>query len=208
MVANSFHPNPDRSDRDLASGTSTATAPSTAAAPTRSVRVPLPQRYGTYNVTLRVTDDLGRRSGDGRLPGAASTRATSPPVARTSQRQLHGARGRQPAASTAAASSDANVACGDAIVGVRVGRQRRRRLRRRRHRHDRQPRPVVPWAVLNTLRKWADPVTGLPNNTVTLRVRDDLRRRRATVNATVTIYQAAPIAGGRAVARTRRRSTW
>ncbi len=75
---------------------------------------------------------------------------------------------------------------------LRVGHQRQRRLQRRRHRRRRgQPGHALGHA--HNLRKFADPQTGLPNNTVTLRVRDTFGAT-STVNTTVTIYQAAPIA--------------
>jgi hypothetical protein len=182
----SFHPNPDRSlstyewdiDGDGAFD----------GGGDNPVFVYRYRAYGTYNVTLRVTDDLGRRS-----TTALQVRVDQgnlAPIARTSRANYTVLEGDN-LTLDGSGSSDANLACGDSIVAYEwdvngdgdfndAGID------------TTGPRPVVPWAVLNTLRKWADPVTGLPNNTITLRVRDEFGAE-GRVNATVTIYQAAPI---------------
>lgn len=190
--ANSYHPNPNRIirgwewDVDGVLVNGQITYDGGGANPTFTYRY---QRFGTYNVTLRVTDDLGRTAtttfqvvvNGGNQPPVARTSLANYTVLENDNLTLDG-RG----------STDANVACGDSIAAYEwdingdgdysdagidtTGAQ-----------------PVIPWAVLSNLRKFADPVTGLPNNTITLRVRDTFGAT-STVNATVTIYAAAPIA--------------
>jgi PKD repeat protein len=185
--ANSYHPNPNfiiatwQWDVD-----GNGTYDGGGATPTFTYRY---AAFGTYNVTLRVTDSGGRQATVSFQ--VQVNQGNQPPVARTSQANYTVLEGDN-LQLDGVGSTDANVACGDSIAafewdingdgdfadaGIDTTGNR----------------PVVPWAVLNNLRKFADPITGLPNNTITLRVRDTFGAT-STVNATITIYQASPIA--------------
>ncbi|MCK6570856.1 PKD domain-containing protein [Myxococcota bacterium] len=183
---NSFHPNPNRSiatyEWDV---NGDGTYDGGGRNPTFVYRYPA---FGTYTVTLRVTDDLGRRNTT--QFQVQVNQGNLAPVARTSRANYEVLEGDN-LTLDGAGSSDANVACGDSIVAYEWD------INGDGDFNDAGVdttgvRPVIAWGVLNTLRKWADPVTGLPNNTITLRVRDEFGAE-ARINATITIFQAAPI---------------
>ena len=146
-------------------------------------------RYGTYAVTLHVVDNAGHANDV--TFNVAVNQGNQAPVARTSQPNYDVLEG-DPLTLDGSGSTDANLACGDSIVtyawdvngngayndAVDVANN---------------ARPVIPWATLVNLNKFADPVTGLPKNTINLRVTDSFGAT-ATIAATITIYQAAPIA--------------
>ena len=88
-------------------------------------------------------------------------------------------------------SSDPNAACGDSIVSYQWDINGNGSF------GDAVdvsgPNPTIPWATLNTLNKFADPVTGLPSNTITLKVTDSFGVTNTTT-ATISIYRTTPIA--------------
>ncbi len=185
--AQSFHPNPNRSIRSYEwdvnrDGTFEGGGPS-------------PQfvyafdQYGTYNVRLKVTDDLDRSATSDMQ--VVVDQGNQAPVARTSQANYVVLEG-DALTLDGRLSLDPNANCGDSIVSYEwdingngqfgqagidaVGAQ-----------------PNIPWAVLSTLRWPADRDTGLPANTVTLRVTDEFGAT-STVNFTITIFRANPVA--------------
>ncbi|MFN3198797.1 MAG: PKD domain-containing protein [Bradymonadia bacterium] len=144
--------------------------------------------FGTFNGTLTVTDDRGRTDN---VPFTVNvTEGNLPPVARTSQAIYNVAEG-DPLVLDASGSSDPDGRCGDSIVLYEwdldgdgtygtpsdiAGVQ-----------------PEVPWARLSQMNWPADRDTGLPTNTITLRVTDSLGAT-AEVEAGIRIFRARPIA--------------
>ena len=185
--ANSYHPNPARIIRTWEWDVDgNGTYDGGGQVPTFTYRYP---RFGNFNVTLRVKDDLDRAA-TVTFPVAVN-QGNQPPVARTSQGDYTVLEGDN-LTLDGSGSTDANIACGDSIAayewdingdgdfadaGVDTT----------------GTRPVIAWATLATLRKFADPITRLPNNSVTLRVRDTFGAT-STVATTITIFQATPIA--------------
>ncbi|MFZ4580909.1 MAG: PKD domain-containing protein, partial [Myxococcota bacterium] len=147
-------------------------------------------RFGNYTVTLRVTDDLGRRNET--TLQVQVNQGNGPPVARTSAANYVVLEG-DALPLDGRPSSDANANCGDAIASYEWDLNNNGRF------NDAGvdvsgANPAVPWATVNALFRWpADRVTGLPTNTIALRVTDSFGLT-ATVNATVTIYRAIPTA--------------
>ena len=159
------------------------------------------QRFGRYPVTLRVTDDRGRTA-DAQFDVNVNM-GNSGPVAMIAQGAYTVLEG-QDLVLDGRPSSDADLACGDAIVGwdwdvngdgdtTDVGVD------------GAGNHPRIPWAVLTANLSWpADPLTFLPDNTVTLRVTDSfgatgtattkVRILRSSPDAVVTqLPQPAPI---------------
>ena len=145
-------------------------------------------RFGQYSVVLRVTDDLGRTADLAPPLVVNVNQGNVAPVARTSQANYVVLEGEN-LTLDGTPSTDANLGCGDSIAAYEwdidgngnfnenvVGSQ-----------------PVVPWATLSGLRWPADRATGLPTNTISLRVRDSFGQT-STVNATITIYRGIPAA--------------
>lgn len=145
-------------------------------------------RFGAYNVVLRVTDDLGRRNETQIVMRV--DQGNTPPVARTSTGEYLVLEG-DALPLDGRPSSDANVNCGDSIVTYEWDLNNNGRF------NDagidvQGSNPVIPWNTVRNLFRWpADRATGLPNNTVTLRVTDTFGQQ-STVNAVVTIYRALP----------------
>ncbi|MCB9538637.1 MAG: PKD domain-containing protein [Myxococcales bacterium] len=146
-------------------------------------------RFGTYTVTLRVTDDLGRTDTD--TFDMVVDQGNQPPVARIAQNAYVVLEGDN-LVLDGRGSSDANTNCGDSIVSYQWDID-----------GDGQfggpadatgANPTINWNALQTAMDWpADRNTGLPTNTVTLRVTDTFGRS-STVTAQVTIFRAVPIA--------------
>ncbi len=143
-------------------------------------------QFGTYPITLRVTDDAGRTH-EVEFEVEVN-QGNEGPVARVSTNNyvlLEGddltLDGRQ--------SSDANVACGDRIEEYAWDLD-----------GDGQfddaagPRPQIPWATAQNLFEWpADRDSGEPSNPIRLRVTDTFGEV-GVVDAKVTIFAARPIA--------------
>jgi hypothetical protein len=147
------------------------------------------QRFGTYDVVLRVTDDLGRFHET--TIRVEVNQGNAPPVARTSTGNYVVLEG-DPLTLDGRPSNDANANCGDRIVTYEWDLDNNGRF------NDPTDvagaNPVIPWATVSARFRWpADRNTGLPTNTVALRVTDTFGQT-ATVNATVTIYRALPTA--------------
>jgi PKD repeat protein len=145
--------------------------------------------FGNFNVRLRVTDDLGRTA-DANVQVAVN-QGNQPPTARASQANYVVLEGDN-LTLDGSPSSDPNANCGDQIVAYEWDVNGNGRF------DDAGvdasgARPVVPWAVLRTLRWPADRNSGLPTNTITLRVRDSFGAT-SVVNATITIFRALPAA--------------
>ena len=144
--------------------------------------------FGTYNGSLTVTDDRGRTDvvplvinvTEGNRPPTARTTASAYTVAEGESLTLDGS-----------PSTDPDGRCGDFIAlyewdldgngsfndpGDVAGM-----------------RPVVPWVRLSQMNWPADRDTGLPANTIRLRVTDSLGLI-SVVEATVRIYRARPVA--------------
>jgi hypothetical protein len=147
-------------------------------------------RFGNYNVLLRVTDDLGRRH-EVTLQVQVN-QGNAPPVARTSVANYVVLEG-DPLPLDGRPSSDANANCGDAIASYEWDLNNNGRF------NDAGvdlagANPVVAWGTVTNLFRWpADRNTGLPTNVITLRVTDTFGQT-ATVNANVTVYRAMPTA--------------
>ena len=147
-------------------------------------------RFGTYDVRLRVTDDLGRSAdADVRVTVNQGNQA---PVARASRANYQVLEGEN-LTLDAAASTDPDQACGDRIAAYEWD------LNGDGDFNDAGVdqsgvQAQVPWAVLQANLRWpADPASGLPTNTVTLRVRDNFGVT-STARVTVTIFRARPVA--------------
>ncbi|MCB1222233.1 PKD domain-containing protein, partial [bacterium] len=144
-------------------------------------------RFGTYTVTLRVTDDLGRTDTD--TFDMVVDQGNQPPVARIAQNAYVVLEGDD-LVLDGRGSSDANQNCGDRIVSYQWDID-----------GDGQfggpadatgANPTIAWATLDAAMDWpADRNTGLPTNTVTLQVTDTFGRT-STQTTQVTIFRAIP----------------
>ncbi|MCB9538635.1 MAG: PKD domain-containing protein [Myxococcales bacterium] len=144
-------------------------------------------RFGTYTVTLRVTDDLGRTDED--TFDVVVDQGNQPPVARIAQNAYVVLEGDD-LVLDGRGSSDANQNCGDRIVSYQWDID-----------GDGQfggpadatgANPTIAWATLDAAMDWpADRNTGLPTNTVTLQVTDTFGRT-STQTTQVTIFRAIP----------------
>ena len=147
------------------------------------------QRYGTYPITLRVTDDLGRT--DEVEFEVEVNQGNQPPVARVSSNNYVVLEGDD-VTLDARQSSDANVQCGDEIESYEWD------LNGNGEYDDdvdvEGRRVTVEWDTLDDVMEWpADRDSGEPFNTVNLRVTDSFGA--ATVIQTrVTIFSARPVA--------------
>ena len=145
--------------------------------------------WGNFEVTLRVTDDLGRT--DETTIRVEVSGGNQAPVARVSQANYVVLEGDD-LVLDGRASTDANASCGDEIAefawdidgdGEFGGAN-----------DLAGSRVTIEWADLVDLMDWpADRNSGEPFNTVTLRVTDS-RGAAGTVQARVTIFSALPIA--------------
>ena len=146
------------------------------------------QRFGTYPVRLRVTDDLGRTA-DTNLNVVVSM-GNSGPVAMIAH-GLYTVLEGEDLVLDGRPSSDADVACGDAIAGwawdvngdgdmVDVGID------------GSGNNPRIPWAVVAANLSWpANPQTGLPENIVSLRVTDTFGASNTTTTR-VRVLRSTP----------------
>ena len=188
-ASRSFHPNPTRSistyQWDVDGLPPVPTFDGGGAGPRFSYTY---NRFGDYTVTLRVTDDLGRHT-DTQLVMHVN-QGNAPPVARTSTGDYVVLEG-DALVLDGRPSSDPNVNCGDSIVSYEWDLNNNGRF------NDagvdvQGASPNIPWNSVRNLFRWpADRDTGLPTNTVTLRVTDSFGQV-ATISATVTIYRALP----------------
>ena len=145
--------------------------------------------FATYNVTLTVTDDLGRSDTD--RFDVVVNQGNQAPVARVAHNEIVVLEdgnlvldGRP--------STDPDIGCGDSIVEYAWD------LNGNGSFNDavdvRGANPTVPWATVAATLQWpADRDTGLPANTVTLRITDEFGAT-STANAVVRIYEANPVA--------------
>lgn len=145
-------------------------------------------QFGTYNVTLRVTDDLGRTA-DTSFQVAVNL-GNRNPVARVAQNDITVLEG-DPLVLDGRTSSDPDANCGDSIVeyrwdinadgdwndaGVDVTAQN----------------PTIPWdTLLAAGLRTADPVTGQPVYVIRLRVTDEFGLT-GTAEVRVRLLQARP----------------
>jgi PKD repeat protein len=146
------------------------------------------QRFGTYPAILRVTDDRGRFS-ETRFD-VDVTMGNSGPVAMIAD-ALHTVLEGQDLVLDGRPSSDADLACGDTIVGWDwdvngdgdmndVGVD------------GTGDHPRIPWATLAANLAWpADPQSGLPDNTIRLRVTDSFGASNTTFTK-VRILRSTP----------------
>ncbi len=183
----SYHPNPQRSiaqyrwDVD-----SNGTFDGGGANPQFSYTF---RRFGQFMVTLQVVDDLNRSHSS--QFQVSVDQGNQPPVARVSQADYTVLEGAS-LTLDARSSSDANVDCGDGIARYEWDLNGNGRFD---DASDVQGvNPTLDWNTVSQVLQWpADRATGLPTNAVTLRVVDSFGGA-ATVNFTVTIYLALPIA--------------
>lgn len=161
----SFHPNPQRTIAQYSWNVDGRPGAEGAGAIFRYAY----DQYGTYEVTLRVTDDLGRT--DEAEFEVVVDQGNNPPVARVAVNEIVVLEG-DPLRLDGRASADPNTNCGDSIVryrwdinadgdwddGVDVS----------------GPQPVVPWdALIAAGLRTADPNTGRPVYNVRLQVTDE-----------------------------------
>ncbi len=144
-------------------------------------------QYGTYDVTLRVTDDLGRTNTT--QFQVEVNQGNNPAVARVAQNEITVLEG-DPLRLDGRTSSDPNENCGDSIVSYRwdinadgdfddavdvAGAQ-----------------PVVPWdALIAAGLRPADRETGLPVYIIRLQVTDEFGAT-STAEVRVTLLEARP----------------
>ena len=146
--------------------------------------------FGEYTVTLRVTDDLGRT--DTTEIEVNVDQGNRQPVARIAEASYVVLEGDD-LVLDGRASSDDDAECGDEIVEYAWDIDGNGRF------NDngidvRGANPTVDWQVLADNMEWpADRNTGLPTNTITLRVTDRFGAQ-ATVDATVSLFEARPLA--------------
>lgn len=145
------------------------------------------QRYGTYQVRLRVTDDLGRSNET--TFQVVVDQGNQPPVARTTAAEYSVLEG-DALVLDGRPSTDPNTACGDSIAQYAWDLDGDGNFNGP---NDVQgARVVIPWeTVQQVLAGPADRNTGNPSNTVTLRVTDSFGRT-STVQVTVRWYLARP----------------
>ncbi|MCA9543800.1 MAG: PKD domain-containing protein, partial [Myxococcales bacterium] len=143
-------------------------------------------RFGTYDVTLRVTDDLGRTDTD--QFQVVVDQGNTPPVARVASNEINLLE-EDNLVLDGRPSSDADLPCGDSIVSYQWDLD-----------GDGQfddangANPTVAWAQVQNLLDWpADRETGLPANTVRLRVTDGFGAS-STADVIVRVYRANPVA--------------
>ncbi|MCA9542876.1 MAG: PKD domain-containing protein, partial [Myxococcales bacterium] len=144
--------------------------------------------FGDYNVTLTVRDDLGRTNSTSFVVNV--NQGNQPPVARVASNAITVLEG-DALTLDGRGSTDPNTNCGDSIVSyawdingngsfadaVDIANS---------------ANPTLQWAALLAAGlRVADPATGLPTNTVTLRVTDEFGRT-ATAPVTVTLLEALP----------------
>jgi hypothetical protein len=146
------------------------------------------QRFGTYPARLRVTDDRGRTAET--AFDVDVSMGNSGPVAMIAQGMYTVLEG-QDLVLDGRPSSDADVACGDRILGwdwdvngdgdmVDPGVD------------GTGDNPRIPWATLAANLSWpADPTTGLPDNTISLRVTDAFGAANTT-STRVRILRSTP----------------
>jgi hypothetical protein len=146
--------------------------------------------FGDYSVVLRVTDDLGRT--DTTEIDVSVNQGNRAPVARIADASYVVLEGDD-LVLDGRASSDDDAACGDEIVEYAWDINGNGRF------NDngidvRGANPTVDWQVLDDNLAWpADRITGLPTNTITLRVTDSFGAT-ASVDATVSLFEARPLA--------------
>ncbi len=145
-------------------------------------------QFGTYEVRLRVTDDLGRTAEINPFLNVVVNQGNVRPNARIAQGNYVVLEGST-VQLDGRGSDEPNVGCGDSIVAYEWDINNNGRFNDAVDVQGAQP--IVPWATLNTLSWPADRDLGLPTNTVTLRVRDEFGLE-ATTTTTITIYRATP----------------
>ncbi len=145
--------------------------------------------YGTYRITLRVTDDLGRFNET--EFDLEVNQGNAPPVARASSNRYVVLEG-DALNLDARASSDANIACGDRIAAYEWDIDGNGNFGDAVDVQGAQAQ--VPWNTVRQVMEWpADRDSGLPSNTIRLRVTDSFGQSH-TIEVQVVVFAAAPIA--------------
>jgi PKD repeat protein len=152
--------------------------------PTAATSYPV---FGDYRARLTVTDDSDPPRTASTTLTVRSTADNTPPVAAAGG--PYGGTVGESLRLDASGSYDPNVGCGDSVVQYEWDFQSDGTY----DLTTTQPVVTVPWAQLQNLPYPADPATGRPNVTLTLRVRDSLGVRD-TDTTTLAFYRNAPVA--------------
>ncbi|MBM4291466.1 MAG: PKD domain-containing protein, partial [Deltaproteobacteria bacterium] len=186
--ANSFHLNPNRRITQYAWDVDANLNPGVDGGGVRfAYAYP---RFGTYDVTLKVTDDLGRSHTVSGLKVNVN-QGNSAPVARVAAARVTRIE-LQDIVLDASPSYDANASCGDAITRYEWDLDGDGRFGGARDVTTQQSRVVLPWADASVRLGWNGVDLSLQRR-LTARVTDTFGAQ-STAQVELTVYKADPVA--------------
>jgi len=186
--ANSFHLNPNRRITQYAWDVDANLNPGVDGGGVRfAYAYP---RFGTYDVTLKVTDDLGRSHTVSGLKVNVN-QGNSAPVARVAAARVTRIE-LQDIVLDASPSYDANASCGDAITRYEWDLDGDGRFGGARDVTTQQSRVVLPWADASVRLGWNGVDLSLQRR-LTARVTDTFGAQ-STAQVDLTVYKADPVA--------------